>query len=103
MARHLVVVLLRSGGWRVRIIDLGPEAILEPAEKDGLLGAALRDGRAVYVSADICELSELTEGTPAYVLLAAELPQSTSRLHTLPQIRCAPNPAFYTSLTTRLA
>ncbi|XP_047092917.1 3beta-hydroxysteroid-dehydrogenase/decarboxylase-like [Lolium rigidum] len=61
MARHLVVVLLRSGGWRVRIIDLGPEAILEPAEKDGLLGAALRDGRAVYVSADICELSELTE------------------------------------------
>ncbi|XP_051230545.1 3beta-hydroxysteroid-dehydrogenase/decarboxylase-like [Lolium perenne] len=61
MARHLVMALLRSGGWRVRITDLAPDAALEPTENDGLLGAALRGGRAVYVAADVCELVQLTE------------------------------------------
>ncbi|KAM0929903.1 hypothetical protein ACQ4PT_001273 [Festuca glaucescens] len=61
MARHLVMALLSSGGWRVRITDVGPDATLEPYENDGLLGAALRDGRAIYVSADVCKLDQLTK------------------------------------------
>ncbi|CAM0870163.1 unnamed protein product [Alopecurus aequalis] len=61
MAKHLVLALLRSGGWRVRITDLAPEAALEASEHGGLLGAALRDGRAVYVSADVCQLAQLTQ------------------------------------------
>lgn len=63
MARHLVAALLCSGEWRVRIIDLAPAATLEPAEEEGILGAALRDGLAVYTSADVCELARLTQGT----------------------------------------
>ena len=62
MARHLVAALLRSEDWRVRITDLGQEATLEPGENDGLLGAALRDGRAVYISTDVCEFAQLTKG-----------------------------------------
>uniref|UniRef100_A0ACD5TLA8 Uncharacterized protein n=4 Tax=Avena sativa TaxID=4498 RepID=A0ACD5TLA8_AVESA len=61
VARHLVVGLLRSGDWRVRITDLGSVAVLEPTENDGLLGAALRDGRAVYFSADVCQVAQLTQ------------------------------------------
>nr|XP_051188091.1 3beta-hydroxysteroid-dehydrogenase/decarboxylase-like isoform X2 [Lolium perenne] len=61
MGRHLVMALLRSGGWRVRITDIGADAALEPVENEGLLGAALRDGRAVYVCADVCKLGQLTE------------------------------------------
>jgi nucleoside-diphosphate-sugar epimerase len=68
VARHLVTALLRSGDWRVRITDLGPEAALSPAEKDGLLGAALHDGRAAYVSVDVCELAQLTKGTTSYYI-----------------------------------
>ena len=63
MASHLVTALLGSGDWSVRITDLGPQAALSPAESDGLLGAALRDGRAAYVSVDVCELAQLTKGT----------------------------------------
>jgi hypothetical protein len=61
MARHLVAALLRSGDWRVRITDLAPVATLEPDE-EGLLGAALRVGLAEYVSADVCDLAQLTKG-----------------------------------------
>nr|XP_051180717.1 3beta-hydroxysteroid-dehydrogenase/decarboxylase-like isoform X3 [Lolium perenne] len=60
MARHLVAALLRSGDWRVRITDLAPVATLEPDE-EGLLGAALRVGLAEYVSADVCDLAQLTK------------------------------------------
>ncbi|KAF7069896.1 hypothetical protein CFC21_075470 [Triticum aestivum] len=61
MASHLVTALLGSGDWCVRITDLGPQAALSPAESDGLLGAALRDGRAAYFSVDVCELAQLTK------------------------------------------
>ncbi|XP_037437535.1 3beta-hydroxysteroid-dehydrogenase/decarboxylase-like isoform X2 [Triticum dicoccoides] len=61
MARHLVMALLRSGDWRVRITDLGSDAALSPAEDDRLLEAALRDGRATYVPADVCKLEHLTK------------------------------------------
>ncbi|KAM0915474.1 hypothetical protein ACQ4PT_010868 [Festuca glaucescens] len=62
MARHMVLALLRSGRWRVRIMDLHADAALTPDEDDGLLGAALRDGRAVYISANVCKLAQLTKG-----------------------------------------
>jgi hypothetical protein len=58
----MVLALLRSGRWRVRIMDLRADAALTPDEDDGLLGAALRDGRAVYISANVCELAQLTKG-----------------------------------------
>ena len=63
MARHLVAALLRSGDWCVRITDLAPNVAMEPDEDDGLLGAALRDGRATYISVDVCQLAQLTQGT----------------------------------------
>ncbi|PKA53578.1 3beta-hydroxysteroid-dehydrogenase/decarboxylase isoform 1 [Apostasia shenzhenica] len=52
-ARHLVEMLLRSQESRVRISDLGPSIKLEPYEETGVLGDALRSGRASYVSADL--------------------------------------------------
>ncbi|XP_037461403.1 3beta-hydroxysteroid-dehydrogenase/decarboxylase-like [Triticum dicoccoides] len=61
MARHLVAALLRSGDWCVRITDLAPNVTMEPDEDDGLLGAALRDGRAAYISVDVCQLAQLTQ------------------------------------------
>ena len=65
LARHLVAALLRSGEWRVRITDLAPAVSLDPDEDQGHLGAALRDGRAVYMPADVCDLAQLTQGTYA--------------------------------------
>ena len=54
---------LRSGDWSVRSTDLAPNVAMEPDEDDGLLGAALRDGRATYISVDVCQLAQLTQGT----------------------------------------
>nr|TKV95642.1 hypothetical protein SEVIR_9G376100v2 [Setaria viridis] len=59
MARHLVAALLRSGEWHVRVTDLAADIVLGPGENEGLLGDALRDGRAVYASADVCNLDQL--------------------------------------------
>lgn len=85
MARHLVAALLRSGEWSVRITDLAPVAALEPEEKEGLLGAALRDGIAVYASADVCDLALLTkafEGVDVVFHTAAADPVNNSfKLH----------------------
>lgn len=85
MARHLVVALLRSGEWRVRITDLSPTASLEQAEQEGLLGAALRDGIAVYASADVCDLAQLTkvfEGVDTVFHVAAPDPlKNNFQLH----------------------
>ncbi|KXG39179.1 3beta-hydroxysteroid-dehydrogenase/decarboxylase [Sorghum bicolor] len=61
MARHLVAALLRSGEWRVRVTDLASTVVLGPGEMEGLLGDALRDGRAVYASVDVCNLEQLTK------------------------------------------
>ncbi|CAL4914816.1 unnamed protein product [Urochloa decumbens] len=61
MARHLVAALLRSGEWRVRVTDLAPAIVLGPGENEALLGDALRDGRAVYASVDICNLHQVTK------------------------------------------
>uniref|UniRef100_A0A0D9Z8N9 3-beta hydroxysteroid dehydrogenase/isomerase domain-containing protein n=1 Tax=Oryza glumipatula TaxID=40148 RepID=A0A0D9Z8N9_9ORYZ len=61
MARHLVAALLRSGEWRVRVTDLAPAITLDPVEEKGLLGEALRDGRAVYDSVNVCNITQLTK------------------------------------------
>ncbi|KAF0921363.1 hypothetical protein E2562_006935, partial [Oryza meyeriana var. granulata] len=61
MAKHLVAALLRSGEWRVRVTDLAPAIAVDPVEENGVLGAALRDGRAVYASADVCDVAQLTK------------------------------------------
>ncbi|KAG6477243.1 hypothetical protein ZIOFF_066495 [Zingiber officinale] len=52
-ARHLVEMLLRSDDWCVRVADLAPSISLEAHEEAGVLGRALRSGRAAYVSADL--------------------------------------------------
>ncbi|XP_002467717.2 3beta-hydroxysteroid-dehydrogenase/decarboxylase [Sorghum bicolor] len=61
MARHLVAALLRSGEWRVRVTDLTPTIVLGPGETEEIFGDALRDGRAIYASADVCNLEQLIE------------------------------------------
>ncbi|KAG2540175.1 hypothetical protein PVAP13_9NG521200 [Panicum virgatum] len=63
MARHLVVALLRSGEWHVRVTDLAPNIVLGPGENEGLLGDALRDGRAVFVSVDVCNLDQVIKAS----------------------------------------
>ncbi|XP_010527061.1 PREDICTED: 3beta-hydroxysteroid-dehydrogenase/decarboxylase [Tarenaya hassleriana] len=52
-ARHLVEMLIRYEMFHVRIADLAPAIQLEPHEDSGVLGGALRSGRANYVSADL--------------------------------------------------
>ncbi|OQU92437.1 hypothetical protein SORBI_3001G343832 [Sorghum bicolor] len=63
MARHLVAALLRSGEWRVRVTDLTPTLVLGPGETEEIFGDALRDGRAIYASADVCNLEQLIKDT----------------------------------------
>ncbi|XP_057799392.1 3beta-hydroxysteroid-dehydrogenase/decarboxylase [Salvia miltiorrhiza] len=52
-ARHLVVMLIKYGMFSVRIADLGPAIKLDKDEENGVLGEALKSGRAEYVSADL--------------------------------------------------
>lgn len=61
-ARHLVAMLLRSGDWRVRVADLPPAIALDRDEEEGLLGAALREGQATYVSADLRDKAQVARG-----------------------------------------
>ncbi|CAA6671229.1 unnamed protein product [Spirodela intermedia] len=63
-ARHLVEMLLRLGQWRVRVADLAPSIKLEPREEEeggGVLGPALRLGRALYVPADLRDKSQVVQ------------------------------------------
>lgn len=62
MARHLVAALLRSGEWCVRVTDLAPAVVLGRGEQEELLGSSLRNGRAVYASADVCNPDQLVKG-----------------------------------------
>ncbi|KAL6629500.1 hypothetical protein ACP70R_029265 [Stipagrostis hirtigluma subsp. patula] len=61
MARHLVAALLRSGEWHVRVTDLAATVVLGADETEAVLGDALRDGRAVYATTDVCNLDQLTQ------------------------------------------
>ncbi|KAL6594093.1 hypothetical protein ACP70R_048994 [Stipagrostis hirtigluma subsp. patula] len=73
-ARHLVTMLLRSGGWRVRVADLAPAIVLDRDEEEGVLGAALREGQAAYASADLRDKAQVArafEGAEVVFHMAA--------------------------------
>ncbi|KAF3772068.1 3beta-hydroxysteroid-dehydrogenase/decarboxylase isoform 1 [Nymphaea thermarum] len=61
VARHVVSMLLKqqTPGWVVRIADLRPTIVLEPGEESGVLGDALRSGRALYLSIDILDKAQV--------------------------------------------
>jgi len=67
-ARHLVTMLLRSGEWRVRVADLAPAITLDRKEEEGFLGAALREGQAVYASADLRDKAQVARGVWSPIL-----------------------------------
>ncbi|KAK4435777.1 3beta-hydroxysteroid-dehydrogenase/decarboxylase isoform 2 [Sesamum alatum] len=58
-ARHLVVMLIKYGMFSVRVADLGPTIKLDADEENGVLGEALKSGRAQYVSADLRDKSQV--------------------------------------------
>lgn len=62
-ARHLVEMLIRHNMYSVRIADLGPKIELEPAEESGILGEALRSGRAQYISIDLRKKAQVLKGS----------------------------------------
>ncbi|KAM3292258.1 hypothetical protein ACQJBY_036250 [Aegilops geniculata] len=73
-ARHLVLMLLRSGEWRVRVADLAQVISLDLDEEQGILGAAIREGQAVYASADLrdkAQLAKAFEGAEVVFHMAA--------------------------------
>lgn len=73
-ARHLVLMLLRSGQWRVRVADLPHAISLDRDEEEGILGAALREGQAVYASADLrdkAQVAKAFEGAEVVFHMAA--------------------------------
>lgn len=61
-ARHLVVMLIKYGMFSVRIADLGPTIKLDEEEENGVLGEALKSGRAEYVSADLRDKAQVLKG-----------------------------------------
>lgn len=62
-ARHLVEMLIRYNMFSVRIADLGTNIELELAEESGILGEALRSGRAQYVSLDLRKKDQVLQGS----------------------------------------
>lgn len=62
-ARHLVAMLISSSNFSVRVADLGPTIDLERAEETGILGEALRTGRADYVSTDLRNKAQVLKGS----------------------------------------
>ncbi|PHT26525.1 3beta-hydroxysteroid-dehydrogenase/decarboxylase isoform 1 [Capsicum baccatum] len=73
-ARHLVLMLIRHEICHVRIADLAPTIKLEPHEEKGTLGQALKSGRAVYVSMDLTNKSQVlkaSEGAEVVFHMAA--------------------------------
>lgn len=61
-ARHLVEMLITYNMFSVRIVDLGPSIELEAREEQGILGEALRSGRAQYVPADLRDKAQVLKG-----------------------------------------
>ncbi|XAR68541.1 3-beta-hydroxysteroid-4-alpha-carboxylate 3-dehydrogenase (decarboxylating) [Bertholletia excelsa] len=58
-ARYLVQMLIRYDMFSVRIVDSGLSINLDTSEDSGILGEALRSGRARYVSADLRDKSQV--------------------------------------------
>lgn len=61
-ARHLVAMLIKYGMFSVRIADLGPTIKLDADEENGVLGEALKSGRAEYISADLRDKAQVLKG-----------------------------------------
>lgn len=61
-ARHLVEMLIKYDMFAVRIADLPSKIDLQPHEENGLLGQALRSGRAQYVSTDLRHKAQVLKG-----------------------------------------
>lgn len=73
-ARHLVEMLIKYEMFAVRIADLPSSIDLEPYEENGILGEALRSGRACYVSADLrhkAQVLKALEGVEVVFHMAA--------------------------------
>lgn len=61
-ARHLVEMLIQYDLFSVRIADLEPQITLTTEEQNGVLGHALKSGRANYVSADLRDKPQVLKG-----------------------------------------
>ncbi|XP_024022688.1 3beta-hydroxysteroid-dehydrogenase/decarboxylase [Morus notabilis] len=73
-ARHLVAMLISSSNFSIRVADLGPTIDLGRAEETGILGDALRTGRADYVSTDLrnkAQVLKACEGAEVVFHMAA--------------------------------
>ncbi|KAL0447506.1 UNVERIFIED_CONTAM: 3beta-hydroxysteroid-dehydrogenase/decarboxylase isoform 2 [Sesamum latifolium] len=83
-ARHLVVMLIKYDMFCVRIADLGPTVQLDPDEENGIVGEALKSGRAQYVSADLRDKSQVLEACRgAEVVFHMAAPDSSINNHQL--------------------
>ncbi|CAN6476178.1 unnamed protein product [Victoria cruziana] len=83
-ARHIVLMLLQSGSWIVKVSDLHPSIKLDPTEESGALGDALRSGRAVYVSADLRDKAQVINACQgAEVVFHTAAPDSSINNHQL--------------------
>ncbi|KAI3468335.1 hypothetical protein Pfo_024998 [Paulownia fortunei] len=83
-ARHLVVMLIKYGMFSVRIADLGPTIKLDSDEENGILGEALKSGRAQYVSADLRDKSQVLKACQgAEVVFHMAAPDSSINNHQL--------------------
>ncbi|TYI22327.1 hypothetical protein ES332_A06G095400v1 [Gossypium tomentosum] len=73
-ARHLVEMLIKYDMFAVRIADLPSKIDLQSHEENGLLGQALRSGRAQYVSTDLrhkAQVLKALEGVEVVFHMAA--------------------------------
>ncbi|CAK7352734.1 unnamed protein product [Dovyalis caffra] len=83
-ARHLVEMLIRYDMFSVRIADLEPEITLNTEEQNGVLGHALKSGRAKYVSADLRDKAQVLKATEgAEVVFHMAAPNSSVNSHQL--------------------
>ncbi|ESR66187.1 hypothetical protein CICLE_v10007884mg [Citrus x clementina] len=83
-ARHLVEMLIRYDMFSVRIADLSDSIALEPHEEQGILGEALRSGRAHYVSFDLRHKAQVLQALQgAEVVFHMAAPNSSINNHKL--------------------
>ncbi|XP_055803819.1 3beta-hydroxysteroid-dehydrogenase/decarboxylase-like [Solanum dulcamara] len=83
-ARHLVEMLIRYEIYHVRIADLGPTIKLDSSEEKGTLGKALQSGRALYVSMDLLNKSQVLKACEgAEVVFHMAAPDSSINNHKL--------------------
>ncbi|KAG8381904.1 hypothetical protein BUALT_Bualt05G0021300 [Buddleja alternifolia] len=84
-ARHLVVMLIKYGMFSVRVADLDSTIQLDCDEENGVLGEALKSGRAQYVSADLRDKSQVLRAVcqGAEVVFHMAAPDSSINNHQL--------------------